>query len=251
MGEQVDCLEITTMSACSVRCLLCPQDTLKAAYPKGAAHRLTLAGFTEALRNTPKHVRIHFSGFVEPWLNRECTTMLDMALAQCYRVAVYTTCVGMRDWMEVASLLIDARDRVDVVCVHHDDGVNMTDTQWQTIRGKFADALELGGVKLEEMRMGGPGFEAIDRAGLVQIGKAPTRHVGPIKCSYTDTYTHNVMLPNGDVVLCCMDYNLSERLGNLFEMRWDQLNREDIAHSNTAERVRRTICRKCHGAVPA
>ena len=35
-------------------------------------------------------------------------------------------------------------------------------------------------------------------------------------CGCVEKLYHNVLLPNGDVSLCCMDYNLDEILGNLF-----------------------------------
>ncbi len=34
---------------------------------------------------------------------------------------------------------------------------------------------------------------------------------------------HNIVLPNGDVFLCCMDYGLEHRLGNLLEMNYEDL----------------------------
>jgi hypothetical protein len=199
----IDTLEITTVASCSVRCTICPQDALKAAYPKADPHRLTLSDFCFALMGVPQHVRIDFSGFVEPWLNPDCTEMLAYALSAGYRVAVYTTCVGMKDAADVARILISARDKVDVVCVHLADGERMrTIVAESDVRAAFVSTLQDSRINLEVMSMkDSPQFTPIDRAGLVQLGKAPLRHKGPIRCSYSDTYTHNVMLPNGDVHL--------------------------------------------------
>lgn len=41
----------------------------------------------------------------------------------------------------------------------------------------------------------------------------PTARKGQIGC--TRKFRHNVLLPNGDVVLCCMDYGMQHILGNL------------------------------------
>lgn len=246
MGEQVDCLEITTVASCTVRCAICPQDVLKAAYRQGSSHRLDGVQFVHAMQGVPKHVRIHFSGLVEPWLNPECTSMLAWTLLQGRRVAIYTTLVGMIDPQFVAQMLSMFSDLIDVVCIHEADGANMRP---QDVNVDSFVAL-LDGVNVERMKMAGPSFEAIDRAGLVQIGKAPLHHKGRIKCSYTDTYTHNVMLPNGDVHLCCMDYGLKHKIGNLFTQRWEELDRSAVATDN-AQQDGSTICRKCHGAVPA
>jgi radical SAM protein with 4Fe4S-binding SPASM domain len=95
------------------------------------------------------------------------------------------------------------------------------------------------------------GFEAIDRAGNVK--RNLMRHKGAMRCSYTDgpeTYDHNVMLPNGDVHLCCMDYGLSTRLGNLFEQSWDEIQNDEpmraLREANAIEGD--SLCRRCHGA---
>lgn len=247
---QVDCLEITTVASCTVRCAICPQDVLKGAY-RGAPHRLTLDNYMLALSNTPKHVRIHFSGFVEPFLNPNAVDMVRIALAMEYRIAIYTTLVGLTDdsAAELLQYLHTFRSQIDVICLHWPDGINMT-VDPEVHPQVFAIACDKANLPTESMKMAGPGFEAIDRAGLVQIGKAPLHHKGPIKCSYTDAYTHNVMLPNGDVHLCCMDYKLLAPLGNLFTQRWDDLDRSAVAKDNACDDGA-TICRKCHGAVPA
>jgi len=61
---------------------------------------------------------------------------------------------------------------------------------------------------------------------------------------------HNVLLPNGDVLMCCMDYGMTGVFGNLFEQSYDE-----VIHSEEAERMRDTlnrgesICRHCTNAI--
>jgi hypothetical protein len=243
-------LEITTVSSCTVRCLVCPQDLLKESYRKDSAHRLDYHAFVDMLTNIPVSVRIHFSGFVEPWLNPDCTKMLFNALYRGHHVGMYTTCVGMttQDREDVALILSNYRHLVDVVCVHLPDGVNMN---VETEGMAFIHELRRLDLKHEVMKMGGPSFEAIDRAGNVTPNL--TRHKGPIRCSYTDgpdKYDHNVLLPNGDVHLCCMDYSLRHRLGNLFEQSWDEIQNGEpmraLREANATDGD--TLCRRCHGA---
>lgn len=178
--------------------------------------------------------------------------MLSLALEKGFRVGVWTTCVGMKDWARVANLLLCFKAHVETVCVHLADGVYMATSQAASdTRGSFIHALQAGGITPELYSMRDTSTH-VDRAGLVQIGKAPVRHTGPIKCSYSDDYSHNVILPNGDVHLCCMDYGLKHKLGNLFEQTWPELRThviDDIAIRNHTQTD--TICRKCHGAVPA
>ena len=42
-------------------------------------------------------------------------------------------------------------------------------------------------------------------------------------CGFTPFYDHNVLLPNGDVVLCCMDYSLKHKIGNLLEQDYYEM----------------------------
>lgn len=44
---------------------------------------------------------------------------------------------------------------------------------------------------------------------------------GAMQCSNNARY--NILLPNGDVILCCMDYGLKNVLGNLLSMDYDEL----------------------------
>lgn len=249
VGNHVSTLEVCTVASCSVRCKLCPQDVLKAAYPKGTAHRLTWDAFAVALESVPKHVRIHFSGFVEPWLNPECSEMLAIALMRGYRVAVYTTCVGMADPKDVARMLVTFKDRVDVVCVHLADGEHMPFQDGPQAAPFFIAALRAGGIEPEVMMMSGPDFAAVDRAG--NLIPSLIRRTGPIRCSYSPDYSHNVMLPNGDVHLCCMDYGLKHKLGNLFTDTWETIMQGETLRTLRESNERDdgdTLCRRCHGS---
>lgn len=61
----------------------------------------------------------------------------------------------------------------------------------------------------------------ISRAGNLFETK---RKEGNLKCSVSN-YDNNVMMPNGDVYLCCMDYSLKHKLGNLLTTHFNRLDR--------------------------
>jgi len=42
-------------------------------------------------------------------------------------------------------------------------------------------------------------------------------------CGCVEHLYHNVMLPNGDISLCCMDYGLDQILGNLYEKSYESI----------------------------
>jgi hypothetical protein len=67
----------------------------------------------------------------------------------------------------------------------------------------------------------------LSRAGNIE-GKmdvpTPTKLKGPIRCrSCNDLLNHNVLLPNGDVLLYCMDYGMKHILGNLLSVDYASL----------------------------
>lgn len=49
---------------------------------------------------------------------------------------------------------------------------------------------------------------------------------GKLICGKSIDFNQNVMLPNGDVYLCCMDYSLKHKLGNIFETNFNDLTRK-------------------------
>jgi hypothetical protein len=99
-------------------------------------------------------------------------------------------------------------------------------------------------------------WKPINRAGALdkqqimgQSIEQDVLHRTPIKCSYTDFYDHNVLLPNGDVYLCCMDYSLKHKLGNLLTTDYyDLFGLIDLRTSNMQYRCDGSICRNCSRA---
>jgi hypothetical protein len=101
-------------------------------------------------------------------------------------------------------------------------------------------------------------FQIQNRAGNLNTEKvkarvskpitAAARPSGKLRC---DRIYQNVLLPNGDVVLCCMDWSAEHVLGNLKRDRF-----EDLYRSETFRRVLRglrkpgvdILCRTCHMA---
>jgi hypothetical protein len=271
------CLEVTTVASCTVRCTYCPQDALKEAYPKDTAHRLTLDTWRTCLGKVPPHVRIDFSGFVEPWLNPDCTQFLREALERGYSVGIYTTMQGMRVPEAVCQLLTDHAKQVEVLCLHlPDPGGNMTghkdDEAWRHALRCFLILRGLDAFpRFELMTMDSQGetpvvpvgrllaFVGVDRAGSLDRGavagqplEAPVAHHEPVGCSYTPWYDQNVLLPNGDVVLCCEDYGLKVKLGNLLTQRYYELFSSEVLAKMRAANMQPgptgTLCKRCSRA---
>ena len=230
-------LEITTRIGC-LNCDYCPQDRLLAAY-KSDTKSMSLETFSACVAEIPESVRIHFSGFCEPFLNHDCSKMICLAHEWGHPVVVYTTLVGFDR--------LDADLIFDIPFV--DFAVHVPDEHTHYKFGSFLDGLRL----LNEYRINFR-FEQvvspITRAG--NDGSVRPTIAGHIACR-ENRHMQNVLLPNGDVYLCCMDYGLQHRLGNLLTDTYESLF-ESTEHRRIVAGFADgsdTLCRKCERAYNA
>lgn len=271
-------LEITTIVSCPLRCTFCPQEKLSENYTSDIRH-LTLDNFKLILAKVPKHVRIDFSGMSEPWANRFATDMLEHTLKQGYDVAVYTTLQGMRDADRVIDVMARYREHVEIVVIHLPDvngnmrGFKDSETYRAALASFQMARLNEQLRSISFMTMDDAGmspfstsvptdlvWSALTRAGNVgdvggqSIEESPS-HQTPVLCGYTPFYDQNVLLPNGDVVVCCMDYSVKHKIGNLLSGDYaslfsshgmNDLRRENMKFSESDA----SICRKCSRATP-
>jgi radical SAM protein with 4Fe4S-binding SPASM domain len=278
-------LEITTMVGCPVMCTFCPQDSLRTAHGENDKY-LTLENFKVILNKVPSHVRIDFSGMSEPWAAPDCTQMLEYTFQRGYEVAIYTTLYGIKP-LE-APLLIDLlkkyKHKLSALVIHTQDknnnmkGLKFT-PQWVDVANQFIDLFNSNEIPfmrfmtmdengephefLSELRGLIPKFNAITRAGSLPLEQIQDQNINitplrkdRIKCGATDHYDHNILLPNGDVLLCCMDYGKKHIIGNLLSDNYADLFYSNPLNDLRAENMnfkdpKCSICRVCHVAVPA
>ncbi len=256
-------IDITTNVGCSVRCAFCPQDKLLPAYrDRGGTRQMTFAAFREMLRKIPPDTALDFSGMAEPWLNPDCTEMLLHAHERGYEVAAFTTTIGM-DQADVARIqsIPFRRFVVHLPDTERYSKIEMSDAYLQIL----ANIVGSGIPNREFMTMGTLPREVaavigrrikrtrmMSRAGNLTNVRAPERLAGPIRCrSCGDSLDHNMLLPNGDVILCCMDYGLRHVLGNLLVSDY-----RELFESESFKRVQAgldddsfdILCRYCENA---
>jgi radical SAM protein with 4Fe4S-binding SPASM domain len=104
---------------------------------------------------------------------------------------------------------------------------------------------------------------AHDRAGTLDATKLKEqpikfspRHEHPIKCSKTDLYNQGVLVPNGEVLLCCMDYEKKHVMGNLTEHSYEELltgpAMQRLKELNALPHyTSESLCKSCLDAIPA
>jgi len=267
-------MEINTVIACRVLCDFCPQDLLIKEYSSinnktninyGSPEIMTFETFKTCLDKIPKSVPISFSGYAEPFLNPECYKMIVYAYDSGYSILIFSTLVG---------LTIKGIDQIKHIpfSVFH---VHLPDAEMFAkiaVNSNYLEVLEhlissninnLTGMTMGTLH---PKIKKIlkpniipdkmgNRAGnLKTIETEFTRKNGPLVCnrasksSLIDRLDENVLLPNGDVTLCCNDYGLKNILGNLTKSSYKSLfqnkNYENIKKKMKSDNDE-IICRNC------
>ncbi len=257
-------LEISTVVGCKMLCSYCPQSLHVKKYAETNKNFvMSVNTFKTCLTKVPKEVEIVFAGMAEPWLNPDASSMLFHADTYGYRISVFTTCEGMtcadiyaylshvefkhfcihlpdqegqmklkvtEDYLEVVSECLRLIPNVTLMCIG---------TLHEKVRKVVGRDVPNGTRSL------------ISRAGTVS-GLGVEYKTGRLRCPPCGpNLDHNILLPNGDVLICCMDYGQEHVIGNLLENSY-----EDILKSNEHQRVLaglndesvKTICRKCEYA---
>lgn len=266
------CLEITTVSHCKNVCEYCPQQLLLSRYKK--KEFLTLDTFVKCLSKVPKSTLITMAGFVEPFLNPLCGKFIAHANAEGYTIALYTTLVGLTKEMvdEIQHV------RFSNVQLHLPDA---WDLMKANVNDEYVEVAKyfISKVRVNGSHVYGPLHEKLEgifghverrqldkdlhtRANNVPQEKIAIKHhahlTGEIECDVVlrrnngvKTLDFNILLPNGDVQICCQDYGLTQKFGNLLTDSY-----ESLFESETYKYVQRALkddtlsllCRTCKEA---
>jgi len=247
-------MEITTKLGCANACHFCPQHLLSRSY-KGKERMMTLTQFEQILQKIPKDVRVDFSGFVEPFFNPSCGRMIRKAKGEGYIVHLYTTLMGMTD-DDFETL---RSSPPDFIKIHAPDitGLKIAHDIWLP---QFNKLLQTG-LPFETMSMGAlePEVQSfmeernlpIELPSMISRGGnlwKPQKIEGPLFCSQ-NRWHQNVVLPNGDVYGCCMDYGLTLSLGNILIDGYDSIFAKAETMRQNTNPPADSICRTCEWAM--
>lgn len=270
-------LEITTNIGCRILCSYCPQSLLSKAYKKlpnreGASSVMTLDMFRRYLESVPLYVDIHFSGFAESWHAEECTEMVTHAHERGHKITVFTTIDGMTE-RDIKSLGTIPFKRF---VVHLPDQFGEMRLKVDTPYLQKLRCLASGPIDNLEFLTIGVQHDLISEA----IGRQPsTRRVqsragnvdvlgrtvgtaysepeliarskGKSLICRNNRMLSNVLLPNGDVQFCAMDYSLQHTIGNLNEQSYKEImtgNAFATLFDQLNDPAADVICRKCEYA---
>jgi Iron-sulfur cluster-binding domain len=222
-------LEITTKIGCNVGCAYCPQNEIQKAYRKveNPVKYMKFETFKKCIDKVPKNISIHFSGLAEPWLNNQCTRMVLYANQKEHRISVFTTLVGMEEHnIDELEKIIFKEFWVHLPSKKNKENIKI-DSKYLSMIKKIARSKINVMYRVHDNRIAKEIEEIINSK--IQYIKNSTR-AGNLKIKYLQNLPvengiiackrglkQNVLLPNGDVILCCMDYGIKHKLGNLIK----------------------------------
>jgi hypothetical protein len=202
--------------------------------------------------------------------------MLEYGLQKGHDVSIFTTLVGMTQQGadKTCSLLRKYRDKVQIITIHLPDASNnmpgwRRTEEWDYVFRQFLllykdkvisrfiwmtiDKLNRihPDVPANRLILNSPKFRPMSRAGNLDKSIVRTMEIlSPVMCSRTSFYDRNVLLPNGDILLCCMDYGLKHILGNILEEEYNEIIERNPIHGlNSSYGIGRSICKKCSRAI--
>jgi len=230
---------------------------------KGKNVILDFDTFKKCIDKLPSDVRITFSGMSEPWLSKDMTKMLLYIYKKGFKgIRIYTTAVGMdiKDIDKIKKIpfdtfvvhLPDADNNALIPLSKNHKAIllkiqksNIQNCSYMTMGKLHKNLVEYFGDKCVTPQI-------LSKAGNLK-GSKKIHNRGPITCNSEYGLKHSMLLPNGDVYLCCMDNALEYKLGNLLTGSYDSLYTGEafklIEKKLKDEKYGDVLCRHCEMAI--
>lgn len=268
-GVKLWAVELTLAIGCKLNCKFCPQSKLVKRYIElfGRENlQMSFEAFTKILDSVEVGTGVGFAGMVEPFQNPDCVRMIRYAYEKGYKVNLATTLEGAT--LEDADALKDVD--FDGIRLHIPDAegnahFSLSDEYIRVFKEfiKRKDICECHChgtihplVKPYLNSSISVSSALMNRAGNLEFKELETfDHKGEVICGCGSVNGFGgwtpVVMPNGAVVLCCMDYGMKHVLGNLVTQTW-----REISESREYEQVEKgfdnesveLLCRKCPAA---
>jgi radical SAM protein with 4Fe4S-binding SPASM domain len=256
-------LEITTNIGCKVACTYCPQKTFYKNF-KSTKKSLSLIDFKTIIDKLPNNTEICFAGFSEPFLNDECSEMIEYAYKKKFKLILFSTLEGFN----IKDLHI-FRDRyfyyinLHLPSKENNMNIEIDDNYIENLREilkyfKDKDKISIFGSTINEKLDFIPeSLVTVNRANsrasnLNSMPQVNKRNFSHIYCSH-NRLIKNVLLPDGTVTLCCMDWSTKHKLGNILYHSYDE-----VFNNDTIKKIRKDmsnnksdlLCWNCEYALP-
>lgn len=234
-------LGITTKIGCSVNCKqYCPQEVVVQKYV--GKKYLPLDDFKDMIETVPKTTGIEFAGICEPFLNPQCTDMIEYSVEQGHAVDIYSTLVGMtiKDAERLSQLPIRrfVLHLPDAKGIAH---IPLTPYYYEVLGKILTTQTNILIMNMSNIKTSG--HENLAR------GTVTWRKKGRVGCDLL-YYPCPQLLPSGDVYMCCYDHAFEGCVGNLHH---DSFAEIEAQYKRLRERIWEqpdAICHRCEHAEP-
>ena len=238
-------IAVTTRIGCKVACSYCPQSKLIKNYLKRSKiTQMSFETFKKCIDKIPRKVKIIFSGFSEPFLNPDCSKMIKYGDSQNFKIKIFTTTVG------ITKADIDILKKINIrrFVIHLPDDKQFTGIEPNENYFKIMDEIIKNIPNVVFLFVKGPhSSENVhpkvkkylkekkkvilytmmsSRSENVKIDGFSVKRINE-PLSGCMRMKVNILLPNGDVVLCCNDYSQKHILGNLLSSDYESLFKSD------------------------
>ena len=250
-------------------------------YLKGDKNReivMTMETFELCLSTIPSSVDIHFTGYQEAFENPNALDMMKHAYNKGHRILLNTTLVGMKKEhvaelekfkfkeinIHMPSALykenIGKNSKADYIRTGKEISDEYLDLMELMISSDLMTRVDRESDRSLRFHSHGPVHSELrerfgNRIGDRQRGlNSRAGNLGKMqnevmwKDNWCMRIYHNVLLPDGTVQLCCQDYGLSEPLGNLKHMSYDDLFNTKLFKDKIAKGGAK-ICQSCDDGV--
>jgi len=267
-------VEITSRVGCSMRCRYCPQDLFIKKY-KSVERPMTMSfdTFKTCIDKLPKEAIIDFAGFAEPFLNPHIIDMMEYAYDKGRDLRLYTTLTGLSlkelervlniPFLSVVLHLPDKKHCANIPIT--DEYFKMLDICISTTKEDGQPFVDHANAQCEPPpeileRIDGRvrvTWDVIDWAGNIDTPEVRTSEEknGSLLCAMSANQNHNILLPDGSLLLCCMDWGMNYVLGNLLTdsyeniMKGRTISRVRVAMEEENARPGNFLCKKCTSAI--
>lgn len=245
-------MEITSRVGCGMRCRFCPQDLfIKKYYSIKRPVVTSFETFKICLDKLPKDVVVDFAGFAEPFLNPAVIDMMEYAYGTGHDLRLYTTLAGLSlnsiarvlkiPFLSVVLHLPDKKHYANIPVT--EDYFVMLDQFLSTAKADGQPLVDHANAQCEPPpeileKVAGRvrvSWDMIDWAGNIETPEVrrSKKKSGKLLCAMAARQNHNILLPDGSVLLCCMDWGMNYVLGNLLTDSY-----ESIVQGNTIKKIR-------------
>lgn len=256
-------LDITVNAGCKVNCNYCPH-TKTIPHLKGSHYNMTFETFKDCLKTVPNVVQICFAGFSEPFLNDDCLDMILYAEKCGYPIIVYTTTVGLDTEklkqiehikfvsFEVHMPTKSGGERIFINNTYKSilkqiyETINETHFTFicNNNQDELLDLIPFVSSEFIHIEM------AHSRAGNNEYFSSIPIKKGKLLCDRG--LVSNVLLPNGDISICCQDFGAKHIIGNLLQQSYQDIfySKAFIDFQNKMQiKDSYILCRKCEYAI--